>query len=165
MNKKEYFVHESSYVDDGVKIGRGTKIWHFSHILKNTKIGKNCIIGQNVMIGPNVIIGDNVKIENNVSVYDGVTLEDDVFCGPSCVFTNVLRPRSKYPQDNYLKTIVGKGATIGANATIVCGIKIGEYAFVAAGAIVTRDVVPYSLNIGMPTRRMGFVNEKGDRIL
>ena len=113
MNKKEYYVHESSYVDDDVEIGAGTKIWHFSHILKNVRIGRNCTIGQNVMVGPNVTIGNNVKIQNNVSVYEGVTLEDDVFCGPSCVFMNVLRPRSEYPQDNYVKTIVRKGATIG----------------------------------------------------
>lgn len=164
MNKKEYYVHESSYVDDGVEIGTGTKIWHFSHILKNTKIGKNCTIGQNVMIGPNVTIGNNVKIQNNVSVYEGVTLEDDVFCGPSCVFMNVLRPRSKYPQHNYLKTKVREGATIGANSTILCGIEIGEYALIGAGAVVTRDVIAYSLNLGESHRCSGFIDKKGDKI-
>jgi len=133
--KKEHFVHESSFVDENVEIGEGTKVWHFSHILKNTKIGKNCNIGQNVVIGPNVIVGNNVKIQNNVSIYDGVTLEDDVFCGPSMVFTNVINPRSHWPRkDEYKKTLVKKGASLGANSTIICGITVGQFAFVGAGA-------------------------------
>ena len=129
------FVHESSYIDDGVEIGTGTKIWHFSHILSNSQLGKNCSLGQNVVVGPNVVIGNNVKIQNNVSVYDGVTLEDDVFCGPSCVFTNVHNPRSEIVRrDEFRKTVVRRGASIGANATIVCGHDLGEYCFIAAGA-------------------------------
>ena len=164
MPKKDYFLHESSYVDENVDVGSGTKIWHFSHILKNTKIGRNCTIGQNVMIGPNVTIGNNVKIQNNVSVYEGVTLEDDVFCGPSCVFTNILRPRSEYPQHHYLGTRVRKGATIGANSTILCGINIGERAFIGAGAMVTRDIPSYSLALGIPARIVADINEKGDRV-
>lgn len=165
MVKKDYFVHESSYIDENVEIGKGTKIWHFSHVLKNTKIGNNCTIGQNVMIGPNIRVGNNVKIQNNVSVYEGVTLEDDVFCGPSCVFTNVLRPRSCYPhRDQYAKTVIGKGVTIGANSTILCGIKIGEYAFIGAGAVVTKNIPPYSLALGVPAKIVTNVNEKGDRI-
>ncbi len=150
---KDYFIHDSSFVDENVKIGKGTKVWHFSHILKNTKIGKNCNIGQNVVIGPNVNIGNNVKIQNNVSIYDGVTLEDDVFCGPSMVFTNVINPRSHWPRKNeYKKTLVGKGASLGANSTIICGITVGKYAFVGAGALVNKDVPEYALVYGVPAR-------------
>lgn len=151
--KKKYFVHESSFVDEKVEIGEGTKIWHFSHILKNTKIGKYCTIGQNAVIGPNVTIGNNVKIQNNVSVYDGVTLEDDVFCGPSMVFTNVINPRSHWPRkDEYKKTLVKKGASLGANSTIICGTTIGQYAFIGAGALVNKDVPDYALAYGVPAR-------------
>jgi len=135
--KEKFFVHESSFVDENVEIGEGTKVWHFSHIMKTSKLGKNCNIGQNVVIGPNVTIGNNVKIQNNVSIYDGVTLEDDVFCGPSMVFTNVINPRSHWPRkDEYKKTLVKQGASLGANSTIICGINIGQYAFIGAGALV-----------------------------
>ncbi len=159
---KSYFVHESSYIDENVEIGEGTKIWHFSHILPNTTIGKNCVIGQNVMIGPRVKIGNNVKIQNNVSIYEGVELEDDVFCGPSCVFTNVLNPRAFIERKHeFKKTIVKRGATIGANATIVCGVTIGEYAFIGAGAVVTKDVLPYALVVGVPARQIGWVCKCG----
>jgi len=151
--KKKYFVHESSFVDENVEIGEGTKIWHFSHILKNTKIGKNCNIGQNVVIGPNVTIGSNAKIQNNVSVYDGVILEDDVFCGPSMVFTNVTNPRSHWPRRNeYKKTLVKKGTSLGANSTIICGITLGKYSFIGAGALVNKDVPNYALVHGVPAR-------------
>lgn len=166
MNKKEYFVHESSYVDDGVEIDKATKIWHFSHVSKNSKIGENCSIGQNVFIGSNVIVGNGVKIQNNVSVYDGVTLEDDVFCGPSCVFTNVINPRSFIDRKHeFKKTLVKRGATIGANATILCGVTIGEYAFIGAGAVVTKDVGAYSLTLGVPAKSVGLVNREGDKVL
>lgn len=161
---KLFFVHESSYVDDNVTIGHGTKIWHYSHIQSGSKIGNNCSIGQNVNIGNNVIIGNNVKIQNNVSVYEGVELEDYVFCGPSMVFTNIKLPRSEFPQRGtkyYLKTLVKKSATIGANATIVCGVIIGEYALVGAGAVVTKNVPPYSLVIGNPAKIVGKVDKKG----
>lgn len=159
---KDYFVHESSYVDDDVVIGKGTKIWHFCHILSRTRIGTNCVIGQNVMIGPDVIIGNNCKIQNNVSVYKGVFLEDDVFCGPSCVFTNVINPRAFIERKNEFKTtIVRKGATIGANATIVCGNTIGKYALIGAGAVVTHDVVDYALMVGVPAGRIGWVCKCG----
>ena len=151
--KNNYFVHESSYVDEPCTIGEGTKIWHFSHIMANCKIGKNCNIGQNVVISPEVIIGDNVKIQNNVSVYTGVICEDDVFLGPSCVFTNVINPRSFIVRkDEFRKTILKKGCTIGANATIVCGNTIGKYTFVAAGAVVTKDVPDYALVMGNPAK-------------
>jgi UDP-2-acetamido-3-amino-2,3-dideoxy-glucuronate N-acetyltransferase len=163
--KKRYFVHESAIVDEGVEVGEGTKIWHFSHILKNTKIGENCTIGQNVMIGPNVVVGNNVKIQNNVSVYDGVTLEDDVFCGPSMVFTNVTNPRSHWPRrDEYQKTMVRRGASLGANSTIVCGITIGQYAFIGAGAVVNRDVPDYGLVYGVPGRLQGWMCYCGVRL-
>ena len=146
-------------------IGKGTKVWHFSHILSNCKIGNNCSLGQNVVIGPNVTIGNHVKIQNNVSVYDGVTLEDGVFCGPSCVFTNVNNPRSEIVRKNeYLKTHVKRGATIGANATIVCGYDLGEYCFIAAGAVVTKDVPPYALMAGSPARRIGWMSKAGGRL-
>tara|TARA_Y100001970_G_C14162673_1_gene819462 strand:+ start:178 stop:753 length:576 start_codon:yes stop_codon:yes gene_type:complete len=164
---KNYFLHESSYVDDGVKIGHGTKIWHFSHLQSGSKIGKNCVIGQNVNIGNNVKIGNYVKIQNNVSVYEGVELEDFVFCGPSIVFTNVLIPRSEFPQngsDNYSHTLVKKSASIGANSTIVCGNKIGMYAFIGAGSTITKDVPDFALVVGNPGRIIGWVDEKGNKI-
>jgi len=151
-------IHESSYIDDGVEIGKGTRIWHFCHILRGTKIGENCNIGQNVCIGPNVVIGNNVKIQNNVSVYEGMTLEDDVFCGPSAVFTNIKTPRSHYSRKGkYTKTLVEKGATVGANATIICGARIGRYAFVGAGAVVTENVPSYALVYGVPAEVQGSV--------
>ena len=166
MMNKDYFVHESSYVDEPCEIGKGTKIWHFSHIMKNSKIGESCNIGQNVVISPNVVIGNNVKIQNNVSVYTGVICEDDVFLGPSCVFTNVINPRAFIERkDEYKKTIVKKGASIGANATIVCGHTIGEYALVGAGAVVTKDVPDYALVIGAPARVVGYVCKCANKLL
>lgn len=165
MAEKNYFVHESSYIDDPCQIGNGTKIWHFSHVMKNTILGKDCNIGQNVVISPGVSMGDNVKIQNNVSVYTGVICEDDVFLGPSCVFTNVINPRSFIEKKNeYRKTVVKKGATIGANATIICGYNIGKYAFVGAGAVVTKNVSDYALVIGSPARRIGYVCKCGNRL-
>lgn len=161
---KEYFVHETARVDEGARIGRGTRIWHFSHVMGGAEIGERCSLGQNVFVGRNVRIGNNVKIQNNVSVYEGVILEDDVFCGPSCVFTNVKTPRSAVPRnrpEHYIPTRVKRGATIGANATVVCGVTIGEWAFVAAGAVVTKDVPPYALVAGVPARRIGWVCECG----
>lgn len=164
-NLVPYFVHPSSYVDEDVKIGVGTKIWHFCHILGGSRIGENCKIGQNVVLGPNVTIGNNVKIQNNVSVYEGVILEDDVFCGPSMVFTNVFNPRSAIPRRHELrKTVVKKGATIGANATVVCGYTIGRYAFVGAGAVVTRDIPDYALVIGVPAKITGWMCECGVKL-
>jgi UDP-2-acetamido-3-amino-2,3-dideoxy-glucuronate N-acetyltransferase len=162
-----FFVHESSYVDEPGSIGEGTKIWHFSHVLPGCEIGKNCNIGQNVVIGPHVRIGDRVKIQNNVSVYEGVELEDEVFCGPSMVFTNVNTPRSGTPRNtsaDYLKTLVKKGASIGANATIVCGHTIGEYAFVGAGSVVTKDVPAYAIVFGNPARIRGYACECGAKL-
>ena len=162
---KSAFVHESSYVDDNVSIGSGTKIWHFSHILSNCDIGEDCSLGQNVVIGPNVSVGSRVKIQNNVSVYEGVTLEDGVFCGPSCVFTNVNNPRSEIVRkDEYRKTIVRRGASIGANATIICGHDLGEYCFIAAGAVVTKEVPAYALMAGTPARRIGWMSKAGGRL-
>ena len=162
---KPYFVHQSSNIDENVEIGRDTKIWHFSHILGNSKIGLNCTIGQNVVIGPNVKIGNNVKIQNNVSIYDGVTLEDDVFCGPSCVFTNVNNPRSEIiRKDEYRKTVVRRGASIGANATIICGKELGAYSFIAAGAVVTKEVEPHSLVAGNPAKHIGWMSKAGGRL-
>ena len=161
----KYFVHESSYIDEDVKIGEETKIWHFCHILRGTKIGKNCIIGQNCMIGPDVTIGDRCKIQNNVSVYKGVTLEDEVFVGPSAVFTNVINPRAFIERKHEFKpTLVKRGATIGANATIICGNTIGEYAMVAAGAVVTKDVPPHALVMGVPAKQVGWVCVCGVRL-
>ena len=158
--KAKYFVHESSYVDKDVEIGDGTRIWHFCNILKGSRIGKDCGIGQNVVIGPDARIGNNVKIQNNVSVYKGVTLEDDVFCGPSCVFTNVFNPRSSIPRmDEAKNTLVRKGATIGANATIVCGNTIGRFAFIGAGAVVTKNIPDHSLVYGNPAVFKGYVCE------
>jgi UDP-2-acetamido-3-amino-2,3-dideoxy-glucuronate N-acetyltransferase len=166
INKK-YFVHESSYVDNDVSIGDNSKIWHFSHIQSGAEIGSNCSIGQNVNIGNNVKIGNSVKIQNNVSVYEGVELEDYVFCGPSMVFTNVKNPRSEFPQrgsKHYLKTLVKKSASIGANVTIVCGVTIGEYAMIGSGAVVTKDVPAYALMAGMPARRIGWISKAGGRL-
>lgn len=161
----DYFVHESSYVDQPSTIGAGTKIWHFSHVLKDSVIGERCNIGQNVVIGPNVKIGNNVKIQNNVSVYDGVELEDDVFCGPSMVFTNVINPRSHVLRKHeYRKTLVKRGASMGANCTIVCGVTIGEYAFVGAGAVVTKDVPAYALVVGSPARVKGWMCQCGEKL-
>ncbi|MGB2983188.1 MAG: acyltransferase [Candidatus Bipolaricaulia bacterium] len=159
----DVFIHESSYVDNDVEIGQGTKIWHFSHVMSGTRIGRDCTLGQNVLVGPNVTVGNNVKIQNNVSVYEGVVLEDDVLCGPSCVFTNVDRPRSGFPTDaaDYRKTIVGRGTTIGANATIVCGHRLGEHAFVGAGSVVTRDVPAYALVYGNPAEIRGYACKCG----
>ena len=162
-----YFIHESSYVDDGAVIGNGTKIWHFSHIQPGSVIGENCSIGQNVNIANDVKIGNNVKIQNNVSVYEGVELEDFVFCGPSMVFTNIKLPRSEFPQrgkEFYYKTVVKKSASIGANATIVCGVTIGEYAMIGSGAVITKDVPPYALVVGNPGRVVGKVDKKGNKI-
>lgn len=160
-----YFVHESSYIDEDVEIGEGTKIWHFCHIQRGAKIGKNCTLGQNVNVASHVTIGNDVKIQNNVSVYEGVELEDGVFCGPSCVFTNDLTPRARYPKgrENYKKTLVKEGASIGANATIVCGHTIGRYAMVAAGAVVTKDVPDFALVAGVPAVQKGEVDESGNR--
>lgn len=158
----DYFVHESSYVDEPSTIGSGTRIWHFSHIMKDCAIGRNCNIGQNVVISPGCTVGNNVKIQNNVSVYTGVTLEDDVFCGPSMVFTNVINPRSHVERkDEYRKTLVRRGATIGANATIVCGITLGAYSFIGAGAVVTRDVPDYAVVYGNPAKLRGWACDCG----
>lgn len=160
---KNFFVHESSFVDDGASVGEGTKIWHFSHILSGTRIGRNCSIGQNAMIGPDVTVGDNCKIQNNVSLYKGVELEHGVFCGPSCVFTNVLNPRAEVERKEEFKpTKVRRGATIGANATIVCGNELGEYCLIAAGAVVTKDVPAFALMAGVPARRTGWVSRAGE---
>ena len=163
LMENKYFIHETSFVDENVEIGEGTKVWHFCHIQRGAKIGKNCSLGQNVNISNNVVIGNCCKIQNNVSVYEGVTLEDDVFCGPSCVFTNDLTPRAKYPKghSNYKKTLIKRGASIGANATIVCGHEIGEWALVGAGAVVTCNVPPYALMLGMPAKQKGWVCECG----
>lgn len=161
-NVTGYFVHESAYIDKDVQIGKGTKIWHFSHILKESVIGDGCIVGQNVMIGPNVVIGSKCKIQNNVSVYPGVTLEDEVFCGPSCVFTNVYNPRAFIERKHeFLPTLVKKGATICANATIVCGVKIGEYAMIGAGAVVKSDASDYAIMAGVPARQKGWACKCG----
>ncbi len=163
--EKEYFAHETAVIDDGVNIGKGTKIWHFSHIMTGSVIGKNCNIGQNVVISPGVKLGNNVKVQNNVSVYTGVICEDDVFLGPSMVFTNVVNPRSAVNRrDKYEETLVEKGATIGANATIVGGHKIGRFAFIGAGAVVTKDVKPYSLVVGNPARHTGWMSEYGHKL-
>ncbi|RHJ93517.1 acyltransferase [Parabacteroides bouchesdurhonensis] len=160
-----YQAHETAVIDPGCTIGEGTRIWHFSHIMPGCKIGKNCNIGQNVVISPDVVLGNNVKVQNNVSVYTGVICEDDVFLGPSCVFTNVLNPRSAVSRkDQYKKITVCKGATIGANATIVCGYTIGAYALVGAGAVVTGDVLPYALVVGNPSKQVGWVSEYGHRL-
>lgn len=158
MRESDFFVHESSYIDDGADIGKGTKIWHFCHILGNTKIGPHCVIGQNVMIGPDVSVGKKCKIQNNVAIYKGVTIEDEVFCGPSCVFTNVYNPRAFIERKHEFRaTLVKKGATIGANATIICGTTIGQYAMIAAGAVVKSDVRDYSIVAGIPAKQVGWI--------
>jgi len=162
---QEYFSHESAFIDEGCKIGKGTKIWHFSHIMSDCVLGENCNIGQNVVISPGVVLGKNVKVQNNVSIYTGVTCDDDVFLGPSMVFTNVINPRSAVNRKNqYAKTHVGKGASIGANATIVCGHDIGEYAFIGAGAVVTKNIPDYALVIGNPARQTGWMSEYGHKL-
>ena len=165
MSELNYFIHESAFVDQPCEIGEGTKIWHFCHITKNARIGARCVLGQNVFIANDVVIGNNVKIQNNVSVYTGVELEDDVFCGPSCVFTNVINPRSQIVRhDKYQRTLVRRGATIGANATIVCGATIGRYAFIGAGAVVRGDVPDYALMLGVPADQKGWMSRHGHRL-
>ncbi|WP_445748097.1 DapH/DapD/GlmU-related protein [Polaribacter sp.] len=161
----DYFAHETAVIDANCSIGKNTKIWHFSHIMSHSTIGENCNIGQNVVISPEVILGNNVKVQNNVSIYTGVVCEDDIFLGPSMVFTNVINPRSAINRKNeYQKTLVKKGATIGANATIVCGNNIGEYAFIGAGAVVTKEVLPYALVVGNPSKQTGWVSEFGHKL-
>ncbi len=161
----DYFVHPSSYVDEGARIGRGTKIWHFCHVMPGAVIGERCNLGQNVVVMPGTRIGNNVKIQNNVSIYEGVILEDDVFCGPSCVFTNVVNPRSHVPRKHeYRPTVVKRGGSIGANATLLCGVTLGEYAFIGAGAVVTSDVPAYALMVGVPARRVGWMCQCGERL-
>lgn len=163
--KKTYFAHPTAVIDEGSEIGSGTKIWHFSHIMPNCRIGMNCNIGQNVVISPEVVLGNNVKVQNNVSIYTGVTCEDDVFLGPSMVFTNVINPRSAVNRrEQYAKTVVKRGASIGANATIVCGHDIGRYAFIGAGAVVTKDVPDYALVIGNPAKQTGWMSEYGHKL-
>ena len=165
MKEQKYFAHETAVIDEGCEIGEGTKIWHFSHIMPNCKIGESCNIGQNVVVSPEVILGNNVKVQNNVSIYTGVTCEDDVFLGPSMVFTNVVNPRSAVNRrGQYAKTHVGKGATIGANATIVCGHDIGAFAFVGAGSVVTKSVPAYALIVGNPAKQIGWMSEYGHRL-
>lgn len=162
---EDFFAHETAVIDDDVEIGKGTKIWHFCHIMSGCKIGKHCNLGQNVVVSPDVILGNNVKVQNNVSIYTGVICEDDVFLGPSMVFTNVINPRSAIiRRDEYMKTVVEKGATIGANATIVCGNKIGKFSFIGAGAVVTREVKPYALVVGNPSKQIGWMSENGHRL-
>jgi UDP-2-acetamido-3-amino-2,3-dideoxy-glucuronate N-acetyltransferase len=162
---KEYFAHETAVIDEGCKIGKGTKIWHFSHIMTGAEIGESCNIGQNVVVSPGVKLGRNVKVQNNVSIYSGVICDDDVFLGPSMVFTNIINPRSEIVRkDSYIETIVEKGATIGANSTIICGTIIGRYSFVGAGAVVTRDVKPYALVVGNPARQSGWMSEYGHKL-
>ena len=161
----DYFVHESSYVDEGAIIGKGSKVWHFSHVMPGAVIGERCNLGQNVVVMPGTKLGNNVKVQNNVSIYEGVELGDDVFCGPSCVFTNVMNPRSHVSRkDEYRRTVVKRGASIGANATIVCGHTIGEYAFIGAGAVVRGDVAPYAVMVGVPARRTGWMCQCGTRL-
>jgi len=165
IRKKSFFVHESSFVDDNVEIGENTKIWHFCHVLPNTTIGKNCSFGQNCVIGPKVKIGNGVKVQNNVSIYEGVEIEDDVFLGPSMVFTNVINPRAFIQRkEEFKKTLLKKGCSIGANATIVCGVTIGEYALIGAGAVVNKDVKPYALMVGVPARQIGWVGVSGNTL-
>jgi len=165
LMQKEYFAHETAIIDEGCKIGKGTKIWHFTHIMANCTIGENCNFGQNVVVSPEVILGRNVKVQNNVSIYTGVICEDDVFLGPSMVFTNVINPRSAVNRKNeYARTLVKHGATIGANATIVCGHDIGEFAFIGAGAVVTKNIPAYALIVGNPARQIGWMSEYGQRL-
>jgi UDP-2-acetamido-3-amino-2,3-dideoxy-glucuronate N-acetyltransferase len=162
----KYFVHETAVIDEGCQIGNGSKIWHFSHIMPNSKLGENCNIGQNVVVSPNVVLGNNVKVQNNISIYTGVTCEDDVFLGPSMVFTNVINPRSAIiRKEEYLQTLVRKGVSIGANATIVCGNEIGEFALIGAGAVVTKKIKPYALVVGNPAKQVGWVGEYGHRLV
>jgi UDP-2-acetamido-3-amino-2,3-dideoxy-glucuronate N-acetyltransferase len=165
MSEKKYFAHETSVIDEGAEIGAGTKIWHFSHVMPGSRIGENCNLGQNVVVSPGVVLGKNCKVQNNVSIYTGVVCEEDVFLGPSMVFTNVINPRSAVNRrDQYLETRVGRGASIGANATIVCGNDIGEFAFIGAGAVVTKFVPPYALVVGNPSRQIGWMSEYGHRL-
>ncbi len=164
-NQKGYFAHETAVIDQGAIIGKGSRIWHFSHIMTGAKLGENCNLGQNVLVSTDVVLGNNVKVQNNVSIYTGVICEDDVFLGPSMVFTNILNPRSAVVRkDQYVTTLVRKGATIGANATIICGSEIGRFAFIGAGALVTKDVKPYSLVVGSPARHVGWMSEYGHRL-
>ena len=164
-NKQSFLAHETAVIDAPYEIGEGTKIWHFSHIMSNSRLGKSCNLGQNVVVSPEVVLGNNVKVQNNVSIYTGVTCEDDVFLGPSMVFTNVINPRSAVNRrDEYLKTKVGKGVSIGANATIVCGNDIGAFAFIGAGAVVTKEILPYALVVGNPAKQIGWVSEYGHRL-
>lgn len=166
MSNAGYFVHSSSYIDENVTIGEGTKIWHFCHIMSGARIGKHCTLGQNVFVGRNVIIGDNCKIQNNVSIYEGVILEENVFCGPSMVFTNDLTPRAAFPKgpERFVKTLVKKGCSIGANAVILCGVTLGAYSFIGAGAVVTRDVPDYAIFFGHPARLQGWMCECGEKL-
>ncbi len=165
MNKSNYFAHETAVIDDNCNIGNGTKIWHFSHIMSNCTLGENCNIGQNVVVSPQVVLGENVKVQNNVSIYTGVICEDDVFLGPSMVFTNVINPRSAVNRKNeYMITTVKKGASIGANATIVCGNDIGEFALIGAGAVVVKEIKPYALVVGNPSKQIGWISEFGHRL-
>ena len=165
MNKKNYFAHETAVIDDNCSIGEGTKIWHFSHIMSNCTIGEKCSFGQNVVVSPDVVLGRNVKVQNNVSIYTGVICEDDVFLGPSMVFTNIINPRSAViRRDEYKETLVKKGASIGANATIICGNTIGEFSLIGAGSVVTKEVPPYALVVGNPSKQIGWVSEYGHRI-
>tara|TARA_R110001632_G_scaffold44744_2_gene113618 strand:- start:2806 stop:3384 length:579 start_codon:yes stop_codon:yes gene_type:complete len=162
---KSYFAHETAVIDSDCKIGSGTKIWHFSHVMSNCVIGKNCNLGQNVVVSPKVVLGQNVKVQNNVSIYTGVICEDDVFLGPSMVFTNIINPRSAIiRRDDFKRTLVKKGASIGANATIICGIDIGEYALIGAGAVVVKEVLPYALVVGNPSKQIGWISEYGHRL-
>ena len=163
--EKEFFAHETAVVDSPCEIGKGTKIWHFSHVMPNSTMGENCNIGQNVVVSPDVVLGKNVKVQNNVSLYTGVVCEDDVFIGPSVVFTNISNPRSAViRKDQYLKTLIEKGASIGANATVICGNKIGQFALIGAGAVVTKNVLPHALVVGNPARQIGWVGEYGHRL-
>jgi UDP-2-acetamido-3-amino-2,3-dideoxy-glucuronate N-acetyltransferase len=163
--KGDFFAHATAVIDEGCSIGSGTKVWHFSHIMSGCRIDENCNIGQNVVVSPGVILGRNVKVQNNVSIYTGFTCEDDVFLGPSMVFTNIINPRSAViRRDQYVNTLVRKGATIGANATVICGITIGEYALIGAGAVVTKDVLPYALVVGNPARQTGWISEFGHKL-
>jgi len=165
MEEKKYFAHPTAIIDEGCEIGKGTKIWHFTHIMSNCKIGENCNFGQNVVVSPDVILGNNVKVQNNISIYTGVICEDDVFLGPSMVFTNVINPRSAVlRRDQYMKTVVRKGASIGANATIVCGNEIGQYAFIGAGSVITKAVPAYALIVGNPGKQTGWMSEFGHRL-
>ncbi len=165
MNDKVFFAHETAVIDDGCEIGKGTRIWHFSHIMSGARLGENCNLGQNVLISDDVILGNNVKVQNNISIYTGVICEDDVFLGPSMVFTNIVNPRSAVVRKgSYVKTLVGKGASIGANATIICGNTLGEFCFIGAGAVVTKDVPPYALVVGNPGKQVGWMSEYGHRL-